>query len=106
MYIKVSKAMCKELNKNMKEASYCVSKIVYDEMSPQAYKSLVDSDLYSNEIDYNINTGRFKVLCVIYKDDCYCMDKYLTTRDLNRLFNDSDKSAEGFFNEVNNEIMI
>lgn len=106
MYIKISKVMVKELKKNIKAAAYCVDSVVYREMSPREYESLVDSDLCSNEIDYNINTGRFKVLCVIYKGDCYCMNKYLTTRDLNRLFNDSDKTAEGFFNEVNNEIMI
>ena len=105
MYIKVSKAMTKELKKNIKAAAYCVDSVVYREMSPQEYEAYVDYSFNHNE-DYNYSKGVFKVLCVIYKDECYAMNKYLTTRDLNYCFNNSDKSYNGFFNKVNNEIMI
>lgn len=106
MYVKVSKAMCSELKKNINPARYCVDSILYREMSPGEYRAYVDCDIFNHDEDYDSCKGTFKVLVVIYNDDCYAMNKYLTTRDLNRLFKDSDGTAEGFFYEVNQEIMI
>ncbi len=106
MYIRVSKAMLKEIKKNIKAAAYCVDSVVYREMSPQEYKYSVDIYPFNHEEDYDCKKGAFKVLCVIYKDDCYAMNKYITTRDLNTCFRDCDKSYEDFFYEVNNMIMI
>ena len=96
MKVKVTKVLARTLNKNIKEFS-----IEYDEMSEAAYRAYVDSNLFNNEGDYNYNTGKFKVFRVVYPDGCYSFNRYITTKDLLRVFSRvQNASIEAFCKEL------
>lgn len=75
-------------------------------MGIEQYRITVDYDIFRNETDFNSATNKMSVLQVVYPSDYYASPKYLTTRDLNRIFSRSDKTAEGFIKAVREEIEI
>ena len=104
MKIQVSKAMAKELNKAI---GFC--DISYIEMRPETYSWNVSVDSYLNEIDLKFDReGRnvFKVLKIVYPPEFYAMPAYLTTRDLNRIYRESDRTWDGFINAVKSAVEI
>ena len=103
MKVKVSKTMLKEILKYLKNKGdkYNGYGVYYTEMNENAYAYCVDyNGRYANEIDYDYNKGVMKVLKITYPYDYYACDKYLTTRDLTRVFKNSDKTLLGFMKEL------
>ena len=104
MKVMVSKTMTKFLKTNVK--INCVETIQYREYTPKEYERYVNWDLLTNEIDFMADKHKFKVIQIIYTDDCYAMPKYLTTRKLINEFRNSDKTINGFINAIASAIEI
>ena len=101
MKVKATKAMTKYLNDHIENITFTLEKL-----TEAAYRMQVDIDTYLNEIDYSIKTGLFSVIKVSYPGEYYAMPRYLTTKDLNRIFARSDHTAEGFIKAVLSDIEI
>ena len=83
--VKVSKRMASELNEALKE-NYCIESIYYAESSREYYERNVRSFYYDHyNLDYDYNKNKYKFLVVEYKDDCFAMNKYITTYDLQNI---------------------
>jgi hypothetical protein len=93
MQIKVSKRMALFLQQKTRGANFSVD---YVELAPKAFSFLVDGDEWRNEADYIWSVGRFKVLRISYPSSYFAGCRYLTTRDLTRIFDESDGTADGF----------
>lgn len=104
MQVKVSKVMEKFINQNVAHVCGCRCHLV--KMSVQSYEYNVDYNAIRNEIDYNPKTGNMQALLIEYDPNYYAMPKYLTTRDLTRIFRGTDKTASGFIKELTNILMI
>lgn len=96
MKIKVTKTMVNTLNKYCKNKPF---RFMYIELSPDNYKSIVDYNLFDNEIDYNADKGVFKAIKCIYNGELYAMPQYLTTVNLNRYFFIGD-TLDSYMNRV------
>lgn len=104
MQVKVSKVMVKFLNDNLlKSKGY---KAVFQEFTPDQYSLYVSYNIMDNENDYNYNSGKMKSIKIVYPDNYYANSRYLTTNDLVKIFNNSDKTVSGFLNQLWNEIEI
>lgn len=103
MKVKATKTMAKELQKALKADGIAVEQI---HMSPSAFRFLVDLNEYKHEIDYNINTGMFNVIRVVYPLKYYACTRYLTTADLMSCYRMSDKTFDGFINSVCETVRI
>ena len=104
MQVKVSKTMVKFLNNNLlKSKGY---KAVFNEMTTDQYFLSVSYDIMDHENDYNYNTGKMKSIKILYPDNYYAVPRFLTTNDLVKIFKNSDKTVQGFLNELWNEIEI
>lgn len=99
----LASAINNEINKDAKFKGYKISRI---EMNENAFCLYVDSNIFNHEIDYNINNGKFNVFRISYPLDFYACDRYLTTKDLNEIFNNSDKTFDGFVACLKNYIEI
>lgn len=113
MYIKVSKKMVNELNKALKKrkkgGTYTsIYSFNYDYCDLRQYELNVDSDLFHalDYDDYDGITNTFKFIRIIYNENCYSFDRFITTYDLNRIFKSCDKTLDGFINEVFNTYEI
>ena len=104
MQVKVSKVMEKFINQNVAHVCGCRCHLV--KMSVQSYEYNVDYNAIRNEIDYNPKTGNMQALLIEYDPNYYAMPKYLTTKDLTRIFRGSNKTETGFINELKNALMI
>ena len=104
MQVKVSKVMVKFLNNNLlKSKGY---KAVFNEMTTDQYCLYVNYNIMDHENDYNYNTGKMKSIKILYPDNYYAVPRFLTTNDLVKIFKNSDKTVQGFLNELWNEIEI
>lgn len=104
MKVKVSKTMVKFLNDNLlKSKGY---KAVFNEMNTNQYSFYVSYEIMDHENDYNYNTAKMKSIKILYPDDYYAVPRFLTTNDLVKIFKNSDKTVQGFLNELWNEIEI
>lgn len=74
--------------------------------TPDEYKTFVDYDVFRNEKDYNPRTGKLQAIRIDYPADCYAMPRYVTTKDLIRVFMASDRTLSGFISSLENEIAI
>lgn len=87
MKVKVTKTMVKELNKTAKAMGVLYS-FHYEEISPDAYRWNIDYNYFDaadyGDIDYA--KGVVKAIRVTYPGEWYAMDKWITTRELCRLF--------------------
>lgn len=99
MRIKVSKKMCKELLKAVKSADFSnIQDIYLDTARPEIYERYINNNLF-NALDYgdfDSSTGLIKFITVVYKSECYSVDRYFTTYDLVKEFKHSDKTLAGF----------
>ena len=106
MRIQATKVMTNALNKGAREygKEYAFRHIT---ATPQEYERYVDRDLFTAEDygDYDINTGKFRAIAVVYPDDCYAMPRYLTTRELNREFVKGD-TYESYIKRVLESVEI
>jgi hypothetical protein len=103
MKCKVTKTMCKELNKAIKD-DYCIEKVYYIEYTAEEYKYYVNFQyLFDDYIwsDWRPEKNKFAVLLIEYKADCYAMPQYAATSDLQEIIRDCkektiDEFVEGF----------
>ena len=91
MKVKATKTMVKELKKHLPEGY----NITLEKMSERQFALYVDINTYNHEHDYNINDGKFSVIKIIYPYEYYAMPKYITTKDLSKIFKTCNKTWEG-----------
>lgn len=104
MLVKATKAMTDLLRKNLNLE--CIEMIKLCKFSESEFSRLVDYNSYNHICDYSLTTGKFSVIKIIYKSENYANSTYLTTKDLLRCFNRSDKSIDSFINAVANVVAI
>jgi hypothetical protein len=85
MKIQATKTMAKMLNQAAKN-NYCIEKIYFSELPPDAYYVQIRSYYYASDVDYNPKKGKYSFLVVEYKPECYAMDSYITTADMSDIF--------------------
>ena len=97
MILKTTKTLAnfldKEAQKHEKTKNYHIYKT---EMTERAYAFNVDIDPYDHENDYNINNNKYNVIVIEYPQNYYACNKYITTNDLHKSYNKSDKTLNGF----------
>lgn len=97
MKVKVSKVMAAAIKKEIAAGNYPgIESAQYCEMSADNYRLFVDC-FGLNITDYDYNKSVYKAIQVTYPADYYAMPRYITTKDLNQAFKESDKSYIGFF---------
>ncbi len=107
LVIKASKRMGELLNSSIQLD--CIDSIEHVVYTPRVYSLNVSCYSDDEEIDRVYRGGKemIQVIKVNYKDDCYAMPQYLTTRQLNKLVRDCNpKTWENFISKVSNEIAI
>lgn len=104
MLVKATKVMTDLLRKNLKLE--CIELIKLCKLSELEFIRLVDYNSYNHICDYNFTTEKFSVIKIIYKPENYASPAYLTTKDLLRCFEHSDKSVDGFINAVADAVVI
>lgn len=103
MLVKATKNMAAEIKKRVQLPE--IESISIVKMPHNQFAWYVDCMGYHYE-DYNSKTGLYSVIKITYAPGCYAMPRYLTTRELNAIFRDSDKTADGFFQELADAIAI
>lgn len=104
MLVKATKAMTDLLRKNLNLK--CIDLIKLCKFSESEFSRLVDYDSYNHICDYSLATGKFSVIKIIYKSGNYANSVYLTTKDLLRCFERSNKSIDSFINAVADVVAI
>lgn len=106
MKVKVTKTFVNELNKVKKQyPKFKDYEIEFCEMDENTYRWYVDLDAWWTECDdFNLKTGKFNAIRVIYPPDYCACNKFITTKDLNKIYLRSDKTYAGFFADVLEEI--
>jgi len=102
MKIKVSKVMAKYMNKQLPEYRFTVI-----ELSDDNYHYLTGEDVYTAEDwgDFNYNTRATKVIKIEYPDEYYATPRYVSTKELNKIFK-GIKDIEVFNNEIRNAFEV
>ena len=104
MQVKTSNAMAKLLDKKLKKIK-CIDYIYLTKITDMAYGWICS--IYSDcNLDYDYKTGKYNIIIVKYKDNCYAPNRYLTTSDLIHCYKLSNGTLEDFLKEVKNEIEI
>lgn len=99
MKIKTTKTLCKFLSEKLKEHETTKNyTLTHEQLTQNNFSWCVDMDYYNHIADYNYNNNKFNVFKVSYPYDYYACDKYITTKDLNRIFDKCDHTANGFIN--------
>ena len=101
MFVKVSNPMIKVMKKAM--PTYKFNLVL---LSPDDYKLKVDYDLFRNESDFNWDQHKFKAVQIRYPDTYYALPRYVTTRDLHRIYKNSDGTIEDFITELKKDIEV
>lgn len=105
MLVKVSNVMVKELNRLEQERGggnvYCM-----EEVRPEYYRGMIGRYPEDNMTDWNAARGKMRILVLNYPPEDYAVPRYLTTRDLNAVFNKSDGTLEGFYRALLEETEI
>lgn len=100
MKIKTTKTLAKFLSEKLKEHETTKNyTLTHEQLTQNNFSWLVDMDYYKHTTDYNYNNNTFNVFKISYPYDYYACDKYITTKDLNRIFDKCDKTANGFVND-------
>ena len=76
----------------------CKVDLVY--LTPEQFRCCVDYNDLDHEVDYDWQKSIFKVIRVIYPSEDYACNKYLTTKDLHYCLGQSDKSFNGFMEQL------
>lgn len=105
MKVQATTTMTKELNKYFK-ANNIPFNAVYESMSENAYKWYVSTDIWDNEADYIPQSGKMRAIKIYYPDNYYATPRYLTSRDLVRVFRKSDKTFNGFMKDLYDDIAV
>ena len=100
MLVKATKKMAKELSKHLPNGY----SIQTEKMTPQKFRWYVDIDDYKHENDFDIATGLFNVIKVVYPYEFYAMPKYITTKDLHEIYKTCNKTWDGFVQNFLDEI--
>lgn len=102
MKVCLTKTMAKEIKKNCKDIIAAAALV---EFTPEKYRLLVD---YNGGLfmDYNMNTGNIKAIKISYPESFYACPRYITSKDLRRVFEASNKTYTGFFERIREEIEI
>lgn len=103
MRVKATNVMAKFLSEKLKDMGY---EIYFTKMSERAYRLSVDIDYFEHDEDFDYKNEKYGVIVVEYPPEYYACNEYLTTKDLVKLFRDSDKTVDGFIANVKNEIEI
>ena len=107
MKIKTTKTLCKFLSEKLKEHETTKNyTLTHEQLTKDFFSWQVDMDYYNHTIDYNYNNNKFNVFKISYPLDYYACDKYITTKDLTKIFDKSDKTANGFVQAFINYIEI
>lgn len=101
MKVKATKTMARVLSQNIKD--YKISLIKLDEGQFARY---VDIDAFNHEVDFDHKNQKYNVIVVEYPLNYYATVKYITTKDLSKLFNKSDKTLNGFIQAFKNYVEI
>ena len=105
MKITTSKTFTKYLNQEAKKRNIPY-RFYHEKMSERSFAWYVSMTPENHMIDFDYNEDVFKTIRVEYPADYYACDRYLTTKDLNRCFSRSDKTADSFMDELFEEIEI
>lgn len=98
MKVKVTNVMVRFLNAHLSGKNYT---FYLEKLTPEQYERYVDYDLFKHENDFNIKTSKLNVIRVVYPEEFYACDRYLTTNDLIKCFhNCKQKTASEFINKV------
>lgn len=91
MRIAATTTMAAALNKAFKAKGYKGYKAKQVYLTADQYRWEV-GDIYDAEDygDYNDDKRAYRAIVVLYPDDYYACPRYLTTKDLNRLFSKGD----------------
>ncbi len=105
MKIQVSKVMVKALNEYARDMGR-VEHFTYNTCNWDTYRLHVNSDILNNAVhDYISSTGVMKYITVTHPSNYYAADAYLSTRDLNRVFEPGMTYSE-FMESVFNYVAI
>lgn len=101
--IKTSKRLADLLNKNNEKCT-----IYQVKMTEREYNWNVDGDaLWLDCADFDYNTGKYSVLAVEYPAEYYACNRYITTKDLHKIFNTcKEKTLDCFIKAFNEYIEI
>ena len=93
MKVMISNPMLKVMKQALKEYRITLEKLTYDQ-----YRIYVDFNVFAHMEDYNGET--FKCFRIAYPAEYYAQPQYITTRDLTRIFRNSDGTLESFKNAI------
>ena len=103
MQVKATKAMTAAINKCSGKGEF---KAHYVTLTPAQY-SIIVGDPFRNEMhDFNPATGKMCAIMIEYPPEEYAPERYVTSRDLIRIFHDSDRTIQGFFDQVYQALRI
>ena len=99
MKIKTTKTLAKFLSEKLKEHETTKNYTLTHEKVPQSFFIWqVDFDYLEHETDFDYIDNKYNVFKIVYPCEHYANNLYLTTKDLNRIFNKCDHTANGFIN--------
>lgn len=101
MKLKATKTLANYLQNNIKGVE--IKKV---EMTERSYMLNVDLEIFDHENDYNFETDTYNVIVVNYPYNYYSLSKYITTNDILKLYNKSNKTATDFIEQIKNFIEI
>lgn len=101
MKVKTTKTMAKTLQQYFKDY-----KITQEKLTERQFIFNVSIDAYNHENDFDYITNKYNVLKVTYPNNYYACNRYLTTNDLIRAYDNSDKTFNGFIKAIKQEIEI
>lgn len=85
MKVAATSTLAKALNNN-RSTSGSIAKISYRTTDIDHYVWFIDVNYYLHNVDYLASTGKMRFIQVDYKPECYAMSRYLTTREIDRIF--------------------
>ena len=100
MQVRVTKKMANEITKR---TGYSASVVKFTYPEYQQYVTLYPE---YEDSDYDIETELFSAIRILYPEEDYACPKYLTSRDLNRMYYLSTGAIDDFFRVVKKEIEI
>lgn len=91
MKVQATKKMASELNKALKGTRFeKIMRFDAKEVSFEFYTREVSSNWEEMELDHNARTGKCRTMRVAYNPELYAVNQYITTRELNKLFEKGD----------------
>ena len=104
MNVQCTKAFTAALNKYLKAAGR-PERAYYKEYTEREYRMQVDC-MSDPGADYKPERGTIAAIMIYYPAEFYAVPRALSTRELNRIFRSSDKTADGLFAAILDEIEI